>query len=126
MYTYRTAQRPKGSTDLERRDRALGALLTLIGFVAIANLPETRAAASYMNSNAFGAVFMHQVLFGLAFLVVIGPCLMLPHRAGVMPLAAACLFAYLQFQTEFDPEARQKRLAEQSVQVSPSARSLGG
>ncbi len=107
MHTYKPVSQPKGSTDLERRDRALGALLTLIGFIAIANIPEAREAASYMNSNAFGAQFTYQLLFVLAFMVVIGPCLMLPHRAGVMPLAAACLFAYLQIQAEFDADARQ-------------------
>lgn len=126
MHTYKAAKVHKGSTDLERRDRAIGALLTVIGIVAVANLPEARAQAAFMDSNAFGAVFMYQLLFGLAFLVVIGPSIMLPHRAGVMPLAMACLFAYLQFQAEFDTTAKQKRIAEQAVQVSPARNSLGG
>ncbi len=126
MHTYKPPKRHTGSTDLERRDRAIGGLLTLIGFIALANLPEARATAAYMDSNAFGAVFMYQMLFVLAFLVVIGPCIMLPHRAGAMPLAVACLFAYLQFQAEFDPAAKQERMAGQSVQVSQARPALGG
>ncbi len=106
----------KGSTDRERRDRAIGAALTLVGLIAIMQVPDARQTASYMDSNAFGAIFLYHALFALSFLLVIGPSIMLPHRAGVLPLAMACVFSYLQIQADLDTQPKPRQASAQGVQ----------
>lgn len=114
-----------GSTDRERRDRGIGLILTLVGLVALTQVPEARLIASYMDSNAFGAVFVYRFWFALSLLIVIGPAIMLPHRAGAVPLALACLFCFTQLQAEFDPQSRERAATEASAPAS-AKRAIGG